>query len=197
MPTPDRTSLEEIVAAAWDILEAEGVSGLTMQAVAARCGVRAPSLYKRVRDRDALLALVAVAAVDELARRLGAAATLADIARTYRAFAHERPQAFRLIQSAGTDRASLARASEPVLRIAAGLVGEADALPAARLLTAWATGFLTMELAGAFRLGGDVDEAFEYGLARLTAALTRTGELSSPARPAGRAAGTSPHRAAG
>jgi hypothetical protein len=28
-----------------------------------------------------------------------------------------------------------------------------------------------MELAGAFRLSGDVDAAFEYGLERLTAAL--------------------------
>ena len=172
MPTPDRTSLEEIVAAAWAVLEAEGLAGLTMQAVAVKVGVRAPSLYKRVRDRDALLALVAVAAVDEVARRLEPAATLADIAHAYRAFAHERPQGFRLIQSAGADPASLARASEPVLRIAGDLVGPGDALEAARLVTAWATGFLTMELAGAFRLGGDLDEAFEYGLARLTAALT-------------------------
>jgi hypothetical protein len=30
-----------------------------------------------------------------------------------------------------------------------------------------------MELAGAFRLGGDVDAAFDYGLTRLTAALSR------------------------
>ncbi|MCC2315531.1 TetR/AcrR family transcriptional regulator [Cellulomonas xiejunii] len=177
MPTPDRTSLEEIVAAAWAVLEAEGLSGLTMQAVAVKVGVRAPSLYKRVRDRDALLALVAVAAVDEVARRLEPAATLADIARTYRAFAHECPQGFRLIQSAGADPVSLARASEPVLRIAADLVGPGEALEAARLVTAWATGFLTMELAGAFRLGGDLDEAFEYGLARLTAALTPAGGL--------------------
>jgi hypothetical protein len=29
-----------------------------------------------------------------------------------------------------------------------------------------------MELAGAFRLGGDVEAAFDYGLTRLTAALS-------------------------
>lgn len=62
-----------------------------------------------------------------------------------------------------------------MLRVAADLVGEDDALEAARLVTAWATGFLTMELSGAFRLGGDLDEAFEYGLARLAVALRPAG----------------------
>lgn len=66
---------------------------------------------------------------------------------------------------------ALQRASEPVLGAARAAVGDERALDAARLLTAWATGFLSMELAGAFRLGGSVDEAFEYGLARLAEAL--------------------------
>ena len=64
MPTPERTSTEEIVAAGREILEIAGPSGLTMQAVADRVGVRAPSLYKRVRDRDALHAAVATASID-------------------------------------------------------------------------------------------------------------------------------------
>ncbi len=38
MPTPDRTSIEEITAAGCDILESHGYAGLTMQAVAARVG---------------------------------------------------------------------------------------------------------------------------------------------------------------
>ena len=38
MPTPDRTSLDEIVDAARDILEHDGLAGLTMQAVAQRVG---------------------------------------------------------------------------------------------------------------------------------------------------------------
>lgn len=178
MPTPGRTSLAEIVAAGADILEVGGPLGLTMQAVAERVGVRAPSLYKRLRDRDALLGLVATATTDDLAQRLAATrGDLASIARTYRAFAHERPEGFRLLVSAEArvDAESLARATAPVLTAARELVGPDEALEAARLVTAWAVGFIHMELAGAFRLGGDLDIAFEFGLARLSAALSPSG----------------------
>lgn len=173
MPAPERTSLAEIVAAGRDLLEADGASRLTMQAVAGRVGVRAPSLYKRVRDRDALLGLVAAATIDDLALRLAATdGTIAGLARTFRAFAHQRPEGFRLILSAGADVDSHARVSAPVLLVAGELVGSAEALEAARLITAWATGFIIMELAGAFHLEGDLESAFEFGLARLSAALS-------------------------
>ena len=165
MPTPDRTSLDAIVTAARDLLEAEGLAALTMNAVAARVGVRAPSLYKRVRDRDALLVLVARATVDDLAERLAASdGTLAGVAHVYRGFAHERPEGFRLMFAVDGAASSLDQVSAPILRIAAEMVGTDAALEAARLVTAWATGFIQMELAGAFRLGGDLDRAFEYGL---------------------------------
>src|SRR5919112_4567208 len=98
MPTPDRTSLEAIVDAGRALLEADGVGGLTMQAVAERVGVRAPSLYKRIRNRDELVARIAEATLDELRMRLDDAADprvadpgadLARLARAVRAFAHE------------------------------------------------------------------------------------------------------------
>jgi len=187
MPTPDRTSLTEIIAAARSILEESGAAGLTMQAVAIRCGVRAPSLYKRIHDRDALMSAVAAAVVDDLAERLESTARLqsADetrgkagkvvrtmqshktfeaLADAYRAFAHEQPEGFRLMFTASAPLDALDRAAQPVVTASADLVGRADALHAARLFTAWATGFLQMELAGAFRLGGDVDDAFSYGI---------------------------------
>lgn len=164
MPAPERTSLEAIVAAASDILEASGLDAVTMQAVAARVGVKAPSLYKRVADREALVRLVADTATERLATALERPTTLAEAARAFRAFAREHPRSFQLIFSASADPEILARASAPVLRIARDLAGEEDALNAARLLTAWAVGFVQMELAGAFQLGGELDEAFEYGL---------------------------------
>ncbi|MHC2997884.1 TetR/AcrR family transcriptional regulator [Microbacterium sp. HJ5] len=170
MPTPDRTSLAAIVEAGCDLLEQGGPAKVTMQAVAERVGVRAPSLYKRVRDREALLQLVAEATVDDLGARLAASdRSLTALARVYRAFAHARPEGFRLMYSVSGSPEALARASEPVLSAARDAVGEERALEEARLLTAWATGFVSMELAGAFQLGGDVDQAFEYGLTRLSA----------------------------
>ena len=172
MPTPDRTSLQDIVEAGRDLVETGGAAKLTMQAVAERVGVRAPSLYKRVRDRDALLVLVAQATVDDLAQRLTASdGSLAGVAHVYRGFAHERPEGFRLMFAVDGAAESLDRVSAPILRIAEDLVGTDAALDAARLVTAWATGFIEMELAGAFRLGGDIDRAFEYGLERLERGL--------------------------
>ncbi|MBD3758361.1 MAG: WHG domain-containing protein [Microbacterium sp.] len=73
----------------------------------------------------------------------------------------------------GTIQFDAARAatSAPVLRATAAAVGADHALDAARLLTAWATGFVTMELAGAFRLGGDLDDAYDYGIAHHVGSL--------------------------
>jgi AcrR family transcriptional regulator len=172
MPTPERTSYAEIVAAGRDILEESGPAGLTMQSVAQRVGVRAPSLYKRVRDRDALIGAVAAATVGDLTERLEASdRSLEDLARAYRALAHERPEGFRLMFAAVAPQELLDRAGMTIVDSAAAIAGQEHALDAARLVTAWATGFIHMELAGAFRLGGDVDGAFEFGLAALRRGL--------------------------
>ncbi|MEY9835621.1 TetR/AcrR family transcriptional regulator [Streptacidiphilus sp. EB103A] len=172
MPTPEKTSLSAIVAAGRDVLEAGGQQGLTMRSVADRVGVRAPSLYKHVRDRAALQAAVAEATIDDLTARLEATdGSLEELVHGYRRFARDRPEGFRLMMSTLAPPEALARAAGPVLRVSRQLAGEQDALEAARLITAWATGFIGMELSGAFRLGGDVDRAFAYGLAHLRRAI--------------------------
>ena len=183
MPTPERTSTAAIIAAGREILESGGPTALTMQAVADRVDVRAPSLYKRVRDRDALISSVAESVIDDLTTELERVERntsepngiergttperLTELAKAYRAFAHAHPEGFRLMFTASAPLASLDRAVGPVLRRTDALVGDDDALNAARLFTAWLTGFLQMELAGAFRLGGDVEAAFDYGLRQL------------------------------
>ena len=71
-------------------------------------------------------------------------------------------------------------AADPVIALAAQLVGTERALEAARLITAFAHGFVSMELTGAFRLGGDVDRAYDYGVSVLVEALVREGSSGRP-----------------
>lgn len=174
MPTPDRTSRSEIIAAGRILLEREGPSGVTMRAVADHVGVRAPSLYKRIADRDALLTAIVEDVIDDLESALSPhTGDLRSLAVAFRGFGHANPEGFRLLSSPLAPLDALQRAAAPVISSCAAKVGESEAaLHAARMFTAWATGFLSMEIAGAFRLGGGVDAAFEYALAHIIAGIT-------------------------
>jgi AcrR family transcriptional regulator len=186
MPTPARTSLEEILGAGRRILEAGGLAGLTMKRVADAVGVRPPSLYKRIRGRDDLVRLIVENVAAELTELLDAAAGSGDprrdlraLADAIRAFARRNPVAYglvfaRLPDARRPDPDLLARASAAVLRTATTLAGPDRGLEAARTLVAWAHGFISMELAGSFRLGGDVDRAYAFGIERLGLALAGT-----------------------
>ncbi|GAB3386131.1 TetR/AcrR family transcriptional regulator [Humibacter soli] len=182
------------MAAARELLDAGGLDALTMQAVATKVGVRAPSLYKRVRSREQLVGLVVESAVIELAERLDAAVdereadpidALIALAGTLREFAHHHPNRFRLVfappSSAMRPSAdALARSSAAVLRVSERLAGAEDALEAARTVTAWALGFLTMELSGSFQLGGDPATAYEYGARAIARAIDARALLLRP-----------------
>lgn len=184
-PAPARTSSAAIVAAARAILEADGLDAVTMAAVATCVGVRAPSLYKHVRDRDELLVAMVADAADELSAVIVAAADDAPddvlarataVADAYRSFARRTPRAASLLYAdLGPDLAMpqsrLAEAARPVVELAAAIAGERDALPAARVLTAFVHGFTSMESAGAFRMGGDIDVAYRLGIAAIVRGL--------------------------
>ena len=194
MPTPARTSIEEIVGAARDILDSDGQTGLTMQAVAARVGVRSPSLYKHVRSRDDLVGLVATSVARELAARLDGAVAgtaadareqLIELSHRLRRYAHAQPEQYRLLFAPASEAGratpeALAASVAPLIDITTRLAGPERALEAARTATAWATGFIAMEFAGAFQLGGDVDDAYDYGITRIADALSGASAPDDP-----------------
>ena len=183
MPAHAQTSTAAIVAAARHLLEERGMDALTMREVADAVGVRTPSLYKRVRDRADLIRLILEDVADELTAAADAAADSGDpaadlqaILAAYRAFAHASPVAYTLMYApqatpGATTRSE--RSSATLLRLVAELAGPQNALPAARTIVAWANGFITMELAGAFRLGGDLGHAWDFGLNRVLNAVRR------------------------
>jgi hypothetical protein len=103
------------------------------------------------------------------------AADLRAVADAFRRFARRNPAAYPLLfdpRQGGMSDDARDRSSEAVRRVSAALAGEEHALAGARMVVAWAHGFVSMELAGAFRLGGDVDDAWDFALRGLVAALS-------------------------
>jgi len=190
-PAPARTSRDAILSAARAILEEDGLDAVVMSRVAERVGVRGPSLYKHVTDRAALIRAVGDAVTDDLARQLSLAVSTGDAradltatAYAYRAFVHANPNGYGLLFAHGSpelqpDPAAIADLARPVVEAMARMVGPDAALSAARTFVAWAHGFVSMELAGAFRLGGGLDEAYASGVATILDGIS--GRATRPA----------------
>lgn len=95
-----------LVARAGEILEADGMDGLSLRSVAARAGVSHSAPYRHFPDRAALLSATAALGFDELADRLATASEVADpdeamsaVGLAYVRFALGRPQMYRLMFS--------------------------------------------------------------------------------------------------
>jgi AcrR family transcriptional regulator len=186
-PARARTSRPAIIAAARDLLEEGGLEAVSMAGIAERVGIRAPSLYKHFGDRSGLIGAVATDVAVDLGRTLARAAErsgadptarLEALAVAYRTFSLATPRAAALLFAGVAPGAeptpeSQAEAARPVLEVARAIVGPERALAAARVLTAFAHGFTSMESAGAFRFGGDVEEAYRLGISVLLAGLVR------------------------
>jgi len=181
MPARPKTTDAEIVAAARALVESHGHDQVSLADVAAAVGIRAPSLYNRFADRATLFAAIDQEAWTELNAKLRAsaarqrepAAQLTALARTYRAYAKAHPRLYALMW-ANPSEAALAIRSETVAITLAPfgkLVGERDAFAAARVLAPFLHGFLTMELAGAFRMAPGIDQAFAHGIATILKGL--------------------------
>jgi len=183
-PARSRTSRDAIVTAAREILEADGLDAVLMERVAARVGVRAPSLYKHVANRAALIRAVAVSVVDDLAVIMARAAPTDDPAAAlrataiaYRAFVLANPNGYGLLfaplaAEMQPDNAAIADLGRPIVAAVAALSGEDGALERARTFVAWAHGAVSMELASGFRLGGDLDVAYAEGIEMILAGIT-------------------------
>ena len=106
-PARARTSSDAIVAAGRALLETGGLDAVTMQAVADKVGVKAPSLYKRVASRQALIHAIATDVAAELQAAIAPGLGEDDpadgarrVADGYRAFARRSPGAYQLLFTA-------------------------------------------------------------------------------------------------
>jgi AcrR family transcriptional regulator len=159
----------EILVVARELLESGGEAAVTMRAIASRLGIRAPSLYKHFADKEAIEVELIAVGFTELAEALETAVSagtepLADVARAYRAWALAHPHLYRLATDRPLPRDRLPagvedRAARPLLDAIGG------DLAGARAVWGMAHGLVSLELAGRFPPGADIDAAWEAGVA--------------------------------
>jgi len=170
----------EIVAAARLILERSGPDALSMRAIAAELGIRAPSLYKHVADKETLEVALISDALAEVADVFEAAVadsddSLAAVAAAYRTWALAHPHLYRLMMDRPLPRERLAPGLED--RAAAALVAATDGDPdSARAAFAFAHGMVVLELNSRFPPGADLDAAWKRGVHAFRPIRSRAGK---------------------
>lgn len=175
MPARRGLNKAAVVDAAAALLDEHPGQDITLARVAARLGIRTPSLYNHVDGQDELRQEIALAGMQELGDRIGKAAigksgddALVAIALAYRAFAKERPGLYLSTQRAPEpDKAKLNQAAEEILSILRLVLepyglDEDEQIHAIRALRSLVHGFVSLELANGFGMPIDPDDSFGY-----------------------------------
>jgi AcrR family transcriptional regulator len=145
-----------------------------MRRVAERVGIRAPSIYKHLPDKEALEAALISAGFAEWAEvfeaAVGEGEALVALARAYRDYAKRHPHLYRLMTERPLARDRLEpgvedRAARPIVDAVGG-----DA-HAGRAVWAFAHGMTILELNGRFPPGADLDAAWATGIEALRTTL--------------------------
>ena len=159
---------DEILDVATTLLEEDGLEAVTMREVATRMGIRAPSLYKHVRDKDDIVAGLQERALVSMTQHLADVPPgLAELAGAYRSWAKAHPRMYDVATGRPLARDRItpgveAAAAAPILAAAAG----DEHL--ARALWALAHGLVDLELSGRFPPGADLDATWRTALSRFT-----------------------------
>lgn len=174
----------QVVAAAAELADAHGLDQLTLAQVAARLGVRLPSLYNHVDGLPGLRRELALLGMRQLTDRIGQAAigksgdaAVLALALAYRSFVHERPGLYALtLRAPDASDHALIELSEALIRIVLVVLepyqlGQAAAIHSVRALRSIVHGFATLEQAGGFGIPLDRDESFVWLLRAYIAGL--------------------------
>jgi AcrR family transcriptional regulator len=191
---------DRVVAEAAELADQVGLDQLTQAALAARLGVRQPSLHNHVAGSGALLRLISMRGKAELGDVLGRAAigrarddALIAMAHAWRAWARAHPGRYQAAERGAApgdaEHEAVARRTVEVMAAVMdgyGIHGE-DAVDAIRAFRAALHGFVSLEANHGFAFPASVDRSFDRLVHALARALSSWTDVSEPGRevPAG------------
>ena len=168
-------ALDEIVDAAAEIADRDGLEAATLSVVAAAVGIRTPSLHYRVGGTAGLRRLLAMRAAEQIASAFSACRSdpepIRAMCHAYRRFANAHPGQYDALLPAPSaeDDEELSSAFARVVWVAADAltnlgVPELDLVHTVRAIRAALHGFVDNERRGGFGLPVDIDRSFEVML---------------------------------
>jgi AcrR family transcriptional regulator len=160
--TTTRLTLETIVDAAAELIDADGLDALTMRRLAERCGVGAMTLYGYVRTKEELLAALADRFLAEIERpSVDDVAWEEQVASIFRSVRHtflDHPELARIVALQPLHGVAAYRGAEVVLgAFASAGLSEREAVDAFEALTSFTAGFTLREAARAVAAGQPPD----------------------------------------
>jgi AcrR family transcriptional regulator len=167
-PAPRSDRVNQIVAAARQLVETEGAEALTMRRLGDELGIKAPSLYKHLPGRDGVVAQLVDETLFETGDRMHSAVSatatggpVPALLAAYREFGRDHPNLYRLVTTGNLPRSALTPgledwAGEPFYR-ATGEPYRAQAL------WSFAHGTLILEIDARFLPGSDLDRTWQAG----------------------------------
>jgi AcrR family transcriptional regulator len=162
-----------VVDAALALVDERGLAALTIAAVAERCGVAPPSLYKHVSNLADLHALVGIRVMREMADGFADAAlgrsgpeAVAALMHAYRAYATAHPNRYAVMPADPLHQPVYAAAGRRVLEVIQAVLRpwqleEPELIHAIRAARVIVHGFASLEAVGGFGLPVDLDETYE------------------------------------
>jgi len=179
MAYPARIDPQLLIDESEKMIEASGLGAFSLGKLAAKMGVKTPSLYRHIGNKDKLLADVSMQTARKMFAAMEAAqeATakpeeqLLQLAVAQWHFAHDFPHTYALLFAAKPDSQrpdpkELERMVLPIQALVVELSGEEHALSELRGLVALIHGFIMLDLNGSLRRGGDLFEAFRHSIGK-------------------------------
>jgi AcrR family transcriptional regulator len=173
MSYPAQVTREKILAQAILLIEKKGA--LSLQDLARKLGIRAPSLYRYFDSRERLMAAVGLAGFRKLADFIGSTTrrdpSLRAAAWAIRRFARKHPGLYRTMNESDTRHEDPDEAREVTHEVLAAAFGERvpdDTISslgvALTSIRAFVHGFAMLEITGQFQNEHHLDRSFEAGL---------------------------------
>jgi AcrR family transcriptional regulator len=165
------------------LIDERGLPALTLAAVAERCGVAAPSLYKHVSNLADLRALVGIRVMREMADGFATAVmgrsgpdAVAALMRAYRAYVTAHPNRYAAMPADPLHQPVYAAAGRRVLDVMQAALrpwqlDEPELIHAIRAARVVVHGFASLEAVGGFGLSVDLDETYERLIRMFVATL--------------------------